>query len=169
MKASWSLWLVPHDPWSSEPKWGSRAVRPPTQKAPKKNTSAEPAPCARAAPIRRRLGNYQTASPRHRLLPPLPSPPPSPPPPLPRVYNLVRPQPGCLKLNRCGQVNKLTFLSSLRLKGGTLRPAYPRAQPARTGVRSEPPHPAERTNKNTACSHGSGGLSDFPHLSPGSR
>ena len=45
----------------------------------------------------------------------------------------------------------------------TQRPAYPRAQPARTGVRSEPPHPAERTNKNTACSHGSGGLDDRPH------
>ena len=45
----------------------------------------------------------------------------------------------------------------------TQRPAYPRAQPARTGVRSEPPHPAERTNKKTACSHGSGGLDDRPH------
>ena len=51
----------------------------------------------------------------------------------------------------------------------TLRPAYPRAQPARTGVRSKLPHPAERTNKTTAGSHGIGSLSDFPHLSLGSR
>jgi hypothetical protein len=45
----------------------------------------------------------------------------------------------------------------------TQRPAYPRAQPARTGVRSEPPHLAERTNKKTAGSHGSGGLDDRLH------
>ena len=121
LKASWSLWLVPHGPWSSEPEWGSRAGRPPSQKTPKKHTAAEPASRARAAPIRRRLGNYQTASPRHRLLPPPPPPPPSPPPPPPpRVYNLVRPQPGCLKPPRCGQVNNLTYSQFSSSKEGTV-------------------------------------------------
>ena len=88
------------------------------QKTPKKHTAADPASRARAAPIRRRLGNYQTASPRHRLLPPPPPPPPSPPPPPPRVYNLVRPQPGCLKPPRCGQVNNLTYSQILSVQRG---------------------------------------------------
>jgi hypothetical protein len=38
------------------------------------------------------------------------------------------------------------------------------AQPAWAGVRSESPHPAERTNKKTARSYGTGGLSDRPPL-----
>jgi hypothetical protein len=41
---------------------------------------------------------------------------------------------------------------------------HPCAQPARAGVRSESPNPAERTNKKTAGSHGTGGLDDRPHL-----
>ena len=48
----------------------------------------------------------------------------------------------------------------------TQRPAYPSAQPARAGVRSESPYPAERTNKKAAGSHGIGGLGDclpLPH------
>jgi len=43
-------------------------------------------------------------------------------------------------------------------------PAHPSAQPACAGVRSESPHPAERTNKKTAGSYGTGGLSDRPPL-----
>ena len=46
----------------------------------------------------------------------------------------------------------------------TPHPAHPSAQPARAGVRSESPHPAERTNKKTAGSHGTGSLDDRPHL-----
>ena len=43
-------------------------------------------------------------------------------------------------------------------------PAHPSAQPACAGVRSESPHPAERTNKKTTGSYGTGGLSDRPPL-----
>ena len=46
----------------------------------------------------------------------------------------------------------------------TQHPTHPSAQPARAGVRSESPNPAERTNKKTAGSHGTGGLDDRPHL-----
>jgi hypothetical protein len=46
----------------------------------------------------------------------------------------------------------------------TQHPAHPSAQPARAGVRSESPNPAERTNKKTAGSHGTGDLDDRPHL-----
>ena len=46
----------------------------------------------------------------------------------------------------------------------TQHPAHPSAQPARAGVRSESLNPAERTNKKTAGSHGTGGLDDRPHL-----
>lgn len=45
-------------------------------------------------------------------------------------------------------------------------PAHPRDQPTRAGVRSEPPRPAERTNKTPAGSHKTGSLDDFPHLLP---
>jgi hypothetical protein len=48
----------------------------------------------------------------------------------------------------------------------TQRPAYPSAQPARAGVRSESPYPAERTNKKAAGSHGTGGLGDCLPLPP---
>ena len=41
---------------------------------------------------------------------------------------------------------------------------YPSAHPARAGVRSESPHPAERTNKKTAGSHGTGSLDGRPPL-----
>lgn len=44
------------------------------------------------------------------------------------------------------------------------QPAHPSAQSACAGVRSESPQPAERTNKTTADSYGTGGLSDRPHL-----
>ena len=43
-------------------------------------------------------------------------------------------------------------------------PTYPSAHFARVGVRSESPHPAERTNKKNAGSHRTGGLDDHPHL-----
>ena len=43
-------------------------------------------------------------------------------------------------------------------------PPYPSAQPARAGVRSESPHPAERTNKKTAGSPGIRRLDDRPPL-----
>ena len=43
-------------------------------------------------------------------------------------------------------------------------PTSPSAHPARAGVCSESPYPAERTNKKTAGSHGTGGLDDRPHL-----
>ena len=46
----------------------------------------------------------------------------------------------------------------------TQHPTHPSAQPARAGVRSESPNPAERTNKKTAGSPGTGGLDDRPHL-----
>jgi hypothetical protein len=46
----------------------------------------------------------------------------------------------------------------------TRHPAHPNAQPARAGVRSESPNPAERTNKKTAGSYGTGSLDDRPHL-----
>jgi hypothetical protein len=48
----------------------------------------------------------------------------------------------------------------------TQRPAYPSALPARVAVRSESPHPAERTNKKAAGSHGPGGLGDCLPLPP---
>jgi len=41
---------------------------------------------------------------------------------------------------------------------------YPSAQPARAGVRSESLHPAERTDKKTAGSHGTGSFDDHPPL-----
>ena len=44
------------------------------------------------------------------------------------------------------------------------RPTHLSAQPARASVRSESPHPAERTNKKTAGSHGTGSLEDRPPL-----
>jgi hypothetical protein len=43
-------------------------------------------------------------------------------------------------------------------------PTYPSAHPARAGVRSESPYPAEGTNKKSAGSHGTGSLDGCPPL-----
>jgi hypothetical protein len=43
-------------------------------------------------------------------------------------------------------------------------PTYPSAHPARAGVRSESPYPAERKNKKSAGSHGTGSLDGCPPL-----
>ena len=43
-------------------------------------------------------------------------------------------------------------------------PTYPSAHPARAGVRSESPYPAERTNKKSASFHGTGSLDGCPPL-----